>query len=244
MNTRLTNAFSNPVVREYVRSLRSTAALARFQVRRQFGAVDRRLMTRYLAEHPLRKLHIGCGGHMLDGWLNADLHPRSASVLHLDATKPFPFGDAEIDYIFSEHMIEHIPYGSGVSMLRECHRVLRKGGKIRISTPDLAFLVALYGPSKTDERRRYIEWASSLVPDAPYASETFVINNFVRAWGHQFIYDAATLTRTLESLGFLNIESCAIRESDDAHLRGLENEDRMPAGFVQLETFTLEATKR
>ena len=45
-----------------------------------------------------------------------------------------------------------------------------------------------------------------------------------------------------------NITSWKIGESDDLDLQNLENETRrvrkgMPAGFLQLETFTLEGTK-
>src|SRR4030095_12453732 len=131
-----------------------------------------------------------CGDHLLDGWLNADLFPRSAMVLHLDATGPFPFGDEEFDYVFSEHMIEHISYAQGLHMLSECYRILRKNRKIRISTPNLAFLIDLYKERKSDLQNEYIKWATDeFISFAPGYTDTFVINNFVRDWGHRFIYD-------------------------------------------------------
>lgn len=49
--------------------------------------------------------------------------------------------------------------------------------------------------------------------------------------------------RALEVSGFVDVHSYRINESDDLALKNLENEERMPAGFLQLESFTLEARK-
>jgi len=40
--------------------------------------------------------------------------------------------------------------------------------------------------------------------------------------------------------GFANITEHLIQQSDDPELCNLENDGRMPAGFLQLETMTLE----
>src|SRR5215469_1479512 len=81
------------------------------------------------------KLHIGCGDHPIEGWINTDLNPCMMGVGPMDATKTFPFVDNFFTHIFSEHMIEHITKEEGEFMLRECFRVLKPGGKIRISCP-------------------------------------------------------------------------------------------------------------
>ena len=108
---------------------------------KKFGLVDRQLVKKYLSQNDIRKLHIGCGNNILDGWLNSDYYPHSAAILHLDATQRFPLGNDEFDYIFSEHMIEHVSYLQGLQMLIDCFRILRTNGKVRISTPDLSFLI-------------------------------------------------------------------------------------------------------
>ncbi|MCI0599716.1 MAG: methyltransferase domain-containing protein [Beijerinckiaceae bacterium] len=79
--------------------------------RRTVGRVDRNIIEAYAARNSVRKLHIGCGNHILDGWLNSDYYPRSSAILHLDATQPFPFQNEEFDFIFCEHMIEHVDSG-------------------------------------------------------------------------------------------------------------------------------------
>ncbi len=140
----------------------------------------------------MKKLNIGCGDHPLEGWQNGDIAlPIGAG--YLDATKRFPFRDGEIDRIFSEHMIEHVPFAGGKAMLAECYRVLAPGGRIRISTPSLEFLHGLMW-QPIEETERYVKWACRVFsPGAPVRAET-VINNFVRAWGHQFIWSLYMLT--------------------------------------------------
>jgi predicted SAM-dependent methyltransferase len=183
-----------------------------------------------------KRLNLGCGDNPLPGWFNTDIDPnRGEGVFRLDATKPFPFRSNSFEEIFTEHMIEHLPYTDVLAMLRECHRVLQPGGKLRVSTPDLKFLIALHEPT-TELQRRYIKWATDLfIPWAPRPNSAFVINNFVRDWGHTFIFDEPTLREAFEQAGFENITSCS--------LGPLENKSRMPDGFLQLETFTLEGTK-
>lgn len=213
-------------------------------LRRRISRVDGRIVSSYLREHATRKLHVGCGANLLGGWLNAEFFPVSPEVLHLDATRTFPFDDCTFDCIFSEHMIEHVTYADGFGMLKECHRTLKPGGSIRISTPDLGFLIDLYKDGRSELQTRYMEWSvKSHGIDAPCCDDTFVINNFVRCWGHSFIYDEKTLRSLLERVGFVNVTRRNIGESEHESLRGLENVRRMPEGFLELESLTLEATK-
>ncbi len=196
----------------------------------------------YMATHATRKLHLGCGDHLLEGWLNTDLRPRVAGVLPLDATRTLPFPDGSFDYIFSEHLIEHVPYPQGCKLLAECRRVLKPGGKIRLATLDFAFLVTLYNPEKTTLQQAYLDWSKlHFLPWAPAADDIYVINNSVRDWGHQFIYDDKAMRHAMAAAGFSNIVRCPIMKSGIEDLCGLENEARAPQGLVALETMVFEA---
>lgn len=205
---------------------------------------DRQRIDVYLRSHRVKKLHVGCGKNILGGWLNSDLEPFSARVVALDATATLPFGDGTFDFIFSEHMIEHVSYADARKMLSEFQRVLRPGGKIRISTPDLLFLIDLFRAEKSDRQERYIQWsADTFVPDAPCYRETFVLNNFMRNWEHKFIYDERVLRDALERAGFVEITRYGLNASGDEELRDLEIERRLPPGLLALETMVFEATK-
>ena len=198
----------------------------------------------YFSRERVRKLHIGCGGNILNGWLNSDCNSINPGVISLDATKVFPLNNDQFDYVFSEHMIEHINFSQGFAMLLECHRILKPGGKLRISTPDLLFLIDLYRAEKSELQKEYIKWATdNFIKAAPYYSDTFVINNYVRDWGHMFIYDENVLRYSLTKAGFEEIVKCDVNESGCTELRGLENDDRMPSAFLKLESLVLEAAK-
>ena len=90
------------------------------------------------------KLHIGGGRRLLDGWLNTDIE-LIPNVMRMDATEPFPFAENTFQYLYTEHMIEHVPYQKGARMLQECHRVMRDGAVIQLFGPDeaTAFIYAL-----------------------------------------------------------------------------------------------------
>lgn len=210
----------------------------------KFRPANSRISKRYLSEPGLKNLHLGCGRHTLDGWLNTDRFCRHG-IVYVDLTKRFPFPDNSFDHVYSEHAIEHLPYSNGLNMLREGFRVLRHGGKLRLATPDFVFIKALHNGDKTPLQRQYLSW--SMKEWVGFGSqehpEMFVINNFVRAWGHKFIYDEATLAGALESVGFVQIRKAVLNDSADPIFRGLENESRMPAGFLQLESLILEASK-
>jgi predicted SAM-dependent methyltransferase len=212
--------------------------------KRKGGRLDSAIIRDYFAGPGVKKLHLGCDINVLPGWLNADIDPPLESILCLDATKTFPFPDGTFDYIYSAHMIEHVPYPAGLAMLRECHRVLKKNGKIRISTPDLQFLIDLHTDRKSDLQNEYVKWATdSFIKSATHYDDVFVINNYVRNWGHTFIYDEGTMSRSLQSAGFTSVAVCDLNQSQDPELRNLENESAMPEGFLKLESLTLEGTK-
>jgi SAM-dependent methyltransferase len=202
------------------------------------------MLHEYLNSHPIKKLQLGCGPNRLDGWLNSDVPPHQAYVL--DVSQPFPIADNTFDYIYSEHMIEHIPYEAGQNMIRESYRVLKPGGKIRITTPSIDFLFDLCNNPDDELNKRYLEWAykePGLMPPVPFFDPAFVFNNFVRAWGHIFIYNKSSLSKSLLNANFHSVTEHKICESDDPELRDLENYIRMGKDFLQLESMTLEAIK-
>jgi SAM-dependent methyltransferase len=227
----------------------------------------------YLINHAIHKLQIGTGENLLPGWLNTDLEPMAAEVIHLDALEPFPFKDNEFDYIFSEHMIEHIPYIGGLFMLKECFRVIKPGGKIRIATPDIEKIVGLFSATQTEEQKKYIEWSATQsiglyrpektklqqrraewdidythimrqYPDSSRDPACFIVNNFFRSYGHQFLYNELTLAGILHEAGFTDVCRYNPSESDDAELQNLETHGRLIGEEINnFETMILQAAR-
>ncbi len=72
-----------------------------------------------------------------------DLFPRreayhSLTWIRADATKSFPFGDRTFDYVLSREGIEHFEDQAG--FLKECARVLKPGGSLIVTTPNITNL--------------------------------------------------------------------------------------------------------
>jgi len=216
-----------------------------WRFRKKSTVFEKKIIKTYLQSHAVKKLQVGCGGQLRPDWLNANFESWRNGTIFLDATKPFPIEDGQFDFVFSEHMIEHITHEQGMHMLSECLRVLKPGGVIRLSTPDLQFLIALYGVQKTAVEEAYVQWASKSLPTIIEGCEdTFVINNFVRDWGHQFIYDEKTLSASLEHVGFGDVTTVIVNQSDYPELMSMESESRMPEGFLKLESIVVEAVKK
>lgn len=198
----------------------------------------------YQQTHQILKLQLGSGTHELPGWFNTDLISRSADVHFLDSTQQFPFADSIFDYVYSEHHIEHLSFNEGLFTLRECFRVLRPGGRIRIATPSLETLLGLYTPTPDEQQRHYLRFIKdAFVGEAAGSDAAFVINNAFRNWGHQFLYDQATLGNSLEQAGFFHIVRVAYQESGDLHFRGIEQHGQFIGDeeIARFETMILEA---
>jgi predicted SAM-dependent methyltransferase len=181
----------------------------------------------YFKSHPVPKLQIGAGGNDPDGWLNTDIEPLGKEVL-LDATGRFPFPDGSFQYVFSEHVIEHVSWESGIAMLKECYRVMAPGAKIRTITPNLTkFVQLLGGPADPDAQRfigaklRLHRWPMTPVPGA------YIFNQQVRDWGHQFLYDPQTLRKSLELAGFKQITEHRVAEKTDPVFQEVEKRTRL-----------------
>jgi len=239
-------------MRDAIRSLLSGTGLlgpvseARSALRERQHRLRRKgLIDEYLRSCRPRKLQLGCGANLLAGWLNSDFEPADGSVIFVDARRRLPFDDSTFDYVFTEHMLEHLDYLEGRAMLGECCRILRPGGRIRIATPDLRFLIELYSPQKSDLQQRYIAWAAAtFFPEIGIPEDVFVINNFFRAWGHKFIYDFSSLSGAMREGGFDQIQPRKVGESDDADLRNLESHGvSIPEEFNRLETLVVEGTR-
>ena len=199
-------ALASPTLRIWIAALNAPSAV------REYGR-----------SHSIRKLQIGAGGTDYPGWLNTDIVP-GPSEIYLDATKRFPMADGSIQYVFGEHVIEHLSYEDGLLMLRECYRVLSPGGKIRFATPNLLKYVQLFQQPQTDQVKTYLPGKVGIHswPDSP-RPEVMILNLEMRSFGHKFLYDPAMLSDRLTQAGFRTVAQFSPGESDDPELRGVES---------------------
>lgn len=91
-----------------------------------------------------RLLNLGCGARYHHEWVNMDFYSHSKDVIAHNLLKGIPFPDNEFDAVYHSHLLEHFPKNRAEPFTRECLRVLRPGGIIRIAVPDLEGLAKLY----------------------------------------------------------------------------------------------------
>lgn len=199
-------------------------ASLRFRLRQHYWKwVAPRQIQAYMDAHPERKLQIGAGSNLLEGWLNTTLYPFKQNSYFMDATIRFPIPDNTFSYVFSEHVIEHVLFEKGAIMLSESFRILKSGGRIRIATPDLAQIIKLYSQPQGDDQQQYIKWImDTFRPHIGEYNPAHVINQSFHGWEHVFIYDEPTLQHALEQAGFVDVKRVHPNESDDPNLQNIE----------------------
>lgn len=101
------------------------------------------------------RLHIG-GRERRDGWMVLDSEARD-HVDHVGDCRDLSFlADASCDEIYASHVIEHLGYDRDVGRaLKEFHRVLVPGGRLRLSVPCMDTLCALFVHPQTDINGRF-----------------------------------------------------------------------------------------
>jgi predicted SAM-dependent methyltransferase len=82
------------------------------------------------------KVHLGPGQKKyLEGWINVDANFLTAKIdVWSDLRYPLPFKDNSVDFMYSHHVIEHLP--NLEFHFREMHRCLKPGGAFRIGGPN------------------------------------------------------------------------------------------------------------
>jgi predicted SAM-dependent methyltransferase len=120
----------------------------------------------------------------------------------LDISGPLPFEDGAVDWVYAEHLIEHVPLPVAVGWLSEVRRVLARGGLLRITTPDLRRYAESYvnGDAFFDRHRRRLRMmrVGPPMPDRP----AFMFNQIFYLYGHKWIYDEAELRHVVAEAGF------------------------------------------
>ncbi|MBA4138075.1 MAG: hypothetical protein C0518_12230, partial [Opitutus sp.] len=89
-------------------------------------------------------LQIGCGPQIAPGFVNLDYRWVPGVDVVWDLLRPLPFPDGRFRGIFTEHCLEHFDEASLQRVLRQMHRVLAPGGRVRIVVPSLELHTQAY----------------------------------------------------------------------------------------------------
>jgi len=208
----------------------------------------------------LKKVNLGCGPVGKDDWINVDwgilaflhripffektllktrLFPKGYNVrwpknlkLH-NCKKKLPFKNNSVDFIYTSHFLEHFKKFEAEKIVKDCFRVLKPGGAIRITVPDLEIIACKYIEKdikyfqKIFSLMNFNEMATEKNEDfllgdvlvdnfypAFYKKETKgigkLLNKFVRP--HFWMYDYNSLKNLLEKSGFSSVEKLGYKK--------------------------------
>lgn len=162
-----------------------------------------------LFRKPRTRLHIGSGRERLEGWVNVDSQALPGVDVVADVTTGLQFSNVEA--IFAEHFIEHLPLDLAVAFLHEAWRVLARSAWMRLSTPNLDWVWATHYRLEAD-------------PETKRAA-ALQINRAFHGWRHQFLWNREMLGAALEACGFAGVRWCRYGESELPLFRGIERHE-------------------
>jgi len=128
--------------------------------------------------------------------------------VHHDLTQGLPLADGVVDYVYSSHFIEHLSRNDAAHLLRETYRVLKPGGTLRISVPDLEYAFSLY---KAGEKEKMLSDYFFVESDDSYYAR------------HKYMYDFNMLVDALLQVGFQDIRRCSFRQGLTPDIEMLDN---------------------
>jgi len=193
------------------------------------------------------RLHVGCGDILLDRWLNIRFERREeygrtksqngTLLLNYNLLTEWPFADESVQYIAGSHFIEHLDLNHGMAFAKECHRVLKKGGVLRLSCPDME----IYAKNYVSRNKNFFdnelikEWCCFKKAVTP--GEIFIAKAYDSGGSHKWFYDFESLKHVLEAAGFRDIRKVTRLGGKTPDLEKLEPPRR------ELETLYMEAVK-
>jgi predicted SAM-dependent methyltransferase len=182
------------------------------------------------------KINIGCGLSGAPGWCNIDNSPTiplsrlklgrllfrtpawPKDVRRHDVKKGLPFADQSVSCIYSSHTFEHFSWAESLAVAKECFRVLRPGGVLRVAVPDLQLIAREY-------LRDSDPMASHRFVDRLLLSHT-IHDLFHRGAHHSQMFDEGSLIALLRQAGFEQPVVSSFLQSRIADIPLIELEQR------------------
>jgi predicted SAM-dependent methyltransferase len=177
----------------------------------------------------IKRLNWGCGSRGRPGWINSDQKSGRGIDISCDIRQGLPLDSDSIDYIVSIHALPEVPYPDLVPVLQELKRVLKPGGVLRLSLPDLDRGIQAY----LRRDRDYF-----LIPDDDGESigAKFILQMIWYGYSRTlFTFDF--IQEVLIKAGFVGVSRCGYQQTNSLYPEIVELDNR------EVESLFVEAIK-
>jgi predicted SAM-dependent methyltransferase len=129
----------------------------------------------------------------------------------VDIRHKLPLKDKSVDYIYCSHVLEHFEKYETLDILKDCYRVLKKGGVIRVVLPDLKKMIKNYKSAEKFNRDFF----------GYEKDKKSLLNLFVR--GHHWMYDENSISELMKKF-FIEVEIQEFQKGEVPDLKKLDLE--------------------
>lgn len=162
-----------------------------------------------------------------------------ATSLHYNIINGLPLESVSFSGINMSHILEHFTRDDALKVLKECYRVLKPNGVLRISCPDLLRYAKAYVNRDASFFDSLPIQKACLYENLTTYGDRFISKAYDNdlAYGHKWFYDAESTIELVKLAGFTKVEERCLHDSL------LPNIAEVEPAYRVFESFYIEATK-
>jgi predicted SAM-dependent methyltransferase len=144
------------------------------------------------------KLHLGCGKRRFPGYVHVDIRQEINPEVIDDVFKLEKFENDSAEIIYNSHVLEHVDRQGSYEALKRWYDVLKPGGILRVSVPDMEAVFEHYVYHRDLKILYAFLWGSQKYEKYDY---------------HYHGWDFKTLKEAMEMTGFKDVQLWDWRET-------------------------------
>jgi SAM-dependent methyltransferase len=173
------------------------------------------------------RIHLGSGGRDIG-------HSFTSYDQDVNIFAPLPWPSDYVQFIVCSHTAEHGSPGDAWNFFKECYRILRKGGVVRITVPDAI-------KAHRTATQSYIDWVGKM--GWSDGTRRGVLDALLNQHGHKGIFTPGILVGLLEAAGF-RAKQVGLHHSDYPELAASHHHNlQIGTDFDVLESICAEGVK-
>lgn len=153
-----------------------------------------------------KKVNLGCGDDVREGWCNLDLNDQAD--IKWDLRNGLPPECTDLTNLYSSHCLEHLEDAESLALLKVCYERLVPGGVLRLCLPDAFACMKHFVEGDMDY---FLPVAG--IYNIGMNPETASPIDYISFLNYQFkehvaVYDNRKARKFLEVAGFKDIQDC------------------------------------